>query len=76
MTTEVPNPVINVAGIVMYTGGEITKSINPVLKIESPIQLALERPKRCAIRGLAQPAIIDAIPIAVPCNPAIVKEVP
>ena len=76
MTIDVPKPVINVAGIVMYTGGEITKSVKPVTKIDKPIQLALERPNLCAMRGFAQPAKIDATPIAVPCRPAIVKEVP
>ena len=44
MTTDVPKPVIKVAGIVMNTGGEITKSVKPVIKIERPIQLAFERP--------------------------------
>ena len=76
MTTETPKPVINVAGIVMYTGGETTNKVKPVIKIDKPIQLAFERPYLCAIRGLAQPAKIDAIPIAVPCSPAIVSEVP
>jgi hypothetical protein len=44
ITREVPNPVISVAGIVMYIGGEITKRVKPVIKIARPIQLALERP--------------------------------
>ena len=70
-----PNPVIKVAGKVMYTGGEITNKVSPAVKIDKPIQLARLRPNLCAIRGLAQPAKIEAIPIAVPCNPAIVSEV-
>ena len=76
MTTDVPNPVINVAGKVMYTGGEITNKVRPAIKIDKPIQLAWLRPYLWAIRGLAQPAKIEATPIAVPCNPAIVSDVP
>ena len=76
ITTETPKPVMRVAGIVMYTGGEITKRVKPAIKIDKPIQLDFERPKRWAIRGFAQPAKMEAIPIAVPCKPAIVREVP
>ena len=76
ITIEVPKPVINVAGRVRKTGGERTNIVMPILKIERPIQLARVRPKRCAIWGLAYPAKIDAIPIAVPCRPATVSDVP
>jgi hypothetical protein len=44
ITTDVPKPAISVAGIVMYTGGEITKRVNPVTKIDKPIQLTRARP--------------------------------
>jgi hypothetical protein len=37
ITTDVPNPAISVAGMVMYTGGEITNKVNPVTKIDKPI---------------------------------------
>ena len=73
---EVPKPVMKVAGIVMNTGGDMTKSVMPTVKIVNPIQLALLRPNRCAMCGLAQPAQIDENPIAVPCKPAIVSDVP
>ena len=76
ITTDVPKPVMNVAGKVMYTGGEITNKVRPAMKIDKPIQLARLRPYLCAIRGFAHPAKIDATPMAVPCKPAIVSDVP
>ena len=41
-----------------------------------PNQAARLRPNLCTTRELSAPAIIDATPIAVPCNPATVNEVP
>ena len=76
MIIEVPKPVINVAGRVKTTGGKITNIVKPVLNIARPIQPARLRPKRWAICGLAYPAPIAAIPIAVPCSPATVNDVP
>ena len=44
ITIEVPNPAINVAGIVRKTGGEITKRKSPNKKIPKPIHCDLARP--------------------------------
>ena len=41
-----------------------------------PNQAARERPNLCTTCELSAPAIIEATPMAVPCNPATVSEVP
>ena len=76
ITIETPKPVSKVAGKVRATGGETMNRNNPTAKIVRPIHLDLERPYLWARCGLAYPAAIDAIPITVPCRPAIVSEVP
>ena len=76
ITIDTPKPISRVAGIVNETGGERTNTVSPMINIAKPNQLAFSPPNLWAIRGLAQPAKIDAIPIAVPCNPATVNEVP
>ena len=76
MVIDTPKPVTNAVGMEKRTDGDATKAMMPTEKISSPIQAVLVRPKRCATWGLASPATTEANPIEVPCNPAIVSEVP